>query len=306
MKQIPWTGNKITEAGCYTGVKMEAYHGDVCDTASISSTGLRTIWDKSPAHYWSSSYLNPKRVQTDKPEFAFGRLAHKLLIEGPAGFGEEFAVRPDKWADYRSKDAQAWRDEQIAGGRTVVTEEQMAQVGEMALSLSRHPLIKAGALDGMIERSLFHKLDGKYWLKARPDALPEPTLASDLKTTGSVSDDDIQRSITSFSYNIQAAVVALSIKALTGKDLESFALVFVEKAPPYSVRVVTIPGEDIDRGIKQATAAFKEWAHCLETNEWPGPGSTDAEPVGLSKWARLMIDDKLALLNAIYEERSNA
>jgi hypothetical protein len=302
---ITWNGEKISAPGMYTGVSMEAYHGDLCVGPSLSSGGMRTMWDKSPAHYFVGSYLNPNRVSNDKPEFAFGRAAHRLLIEGKEGFFDEYAIRPDEYPDYRSKAAQQWRDEQIAAKKTVLTPEDIHHISQMAQSLGAHPMVRAGLLDGMVERSLVWK-DEKtgVWLKSRPDVIPgDCTDLADLKTTGSVDDDSIQRSITNFGYNVQAAVAVEGVKQIMNINVESFTLVFVEKTAPYSVRIVTIPVEDIERGISQMQWATWEFAKALKTGHWPGPGggATDAEFVGMSQWARTMIDNRLAVLRPAQE-----
>jgi hypothetical protein len=290
-----WDGQQISKSGFYTGIGMPDYHGDLCVGPSVSSSGLRTIWDRSPAHYYAQSYLNPNAKRQDKPEFAFGRAAHKLLIEGKDGFEDEYAVRPEEWPDWRSKSAQTWRDEQIAAGKTVITPEEVLAIGEMATSLGSHPLVKQGILDGMIERSIvWQDAETGVWLKARPDAIPgDCTDLVDLKTTGSVADDDIQRSITSFGYNVQAAVACEGVKQVFNFQVETFTLVFVEKTAPYAVRIVTIPAEDIDRGHMQMAWATRTFARCVKTNEWPGPGAVDAEFMGLSQWARNKIDERL-------------
>jgi hypothetical protein len=296
---IKWNGEKVGAPGMYEGIPMEAYHGDLCVGPSLSSGGMRTMWDRSPAHYFVGSYLNPKRVVKDNPAFAFGRAAHKLLIEGREGFDDEYAVRPPEFSDWRTKAAQQWRDEQIAQKKTVLTAEDIVNIAGMAQSLQAHPMVRTGILDGVIERSLVWQDERTgIWLKARPDAIPAPTDLADLKTTGSVSDDDIQRSITNYGYHVQAAVACAGVEAVTGVKPESFTLVFVEKEAPWSVRVVTIPPEDIERGASQMRWAVNEFAKALRTGIWPGPGgdAADAEFLGMSQWARKFIDDRLAVL----------
>ena len=84
---------EVREFGMFA-MSLEWYHADCCDGPSISSTGLRTIWTRSPAHYWATSALNPKRVDPeDKPDFSIGRAGHHLLLLGRKGFDEEFVVR---------------------------------------------------------------------------------------------------------------------------------------------------------------------------------------------------------------------
>ena len=172
---IKWNGEQIASPGMYEGIPMEAYHGNLCVGPSLSSGGMRTMWDRSPAHYFVGSYLNPDRVNEDNPAFAFGRAAHKLLIEGKDGFETEYAVRPEEFKDWRGKAAQEWRDAQIEAGLTVLTQEDLFNIAGMAKALHAHPMVKHGILDGLIERSCVWQDERTgMWLKARPDAIPSP------------------------------------------------------------------------------------------------------------------------------------
>jgi hypothetical protein len=298
-----WDGLTIREPGCIVGLPIDTYHTQCADGPSISSSGLRTIWSESAAHFWARSSLNPNRTPPkDNEAFNVGRLAHKLLIEGREGLERDFAIRPEEWTDWRTKEARVWRDAQILAGKTVVTEDDLAAVTGMAESLARHPLVKAGILDGKVERSLIWKdAETGVWLKSRPDVIPNASaVAADLKTTPSVSTQALERSLASFDYQMQAAVVGMGLKATLGIDMEEFALVWVEKEAPWCVRVTSLTGADIERGQMQVRAALRTFARCLETGRWPGPGGDrqDAEYLALPAWAAKRIDTELEMIAA--------
>lgn len=310
MTEITYSGAVIRAPGCFVGMSMEAYHGQPCEGPSISSSGLRTIWSESPAHFWANSSLNPNRIEPkDNLAFNVGRLAHKLLIEGREGLEKDFAIRPDKWDSWRTKEAQVWRDAAILNGLTVVTEDDLAAVTGMAESLGRHPLVKAGILDGKVERSLIWKDEETgVWLKARPDVIPNSSgIVSDLKTTVSVQTDALQKSLASFGYHVQAALVGMGLKATLGIDMEEFALVWVEKTAPWCVRITTLTGADIERGQMQVRAALRTFADCLKSGRWPGPGGDrrDAEYLQLPAWAAKRIDTELELIAAETPDNDN-
>ncbi|KQW79751.1 hypothetical protein ASC65_14480 [Brevundimonas sp. Root1279] len=293
------TSGKINQPGVYA-LPIEVYHGQPTVGPSISSSGLRTIWQQSPAHYYVDSALNPNRAPgEDRPAFAVGRLAHKLLLEGTDGLAEEFVTRPEQWSDWRTKEARVWRDEQVLAGKTVITDADLAAVTGMAESLATHPLVEQGILDGFVERSLLWQ-DAKtgVWLKSRPDVIPNSSgLFADLKTTASVADDELARSLASYGYHMQAALVGMASEAVLGRPMEEFALVWVEKAPPHCVRVTVLTGADIERGRMQLRSAIDQFARCLDTGRWPGPGGdrADAEYLELPAWAATRIDRELEL-----------
>jgi hypothetical protein len=292
-------GQKIAESGVWA-LSMAQYHSDICDGPSVSNSGLKTIWDESPAHYWCRSYLNPARIEEteERPHFSLGRAAHHLLFLGRKGFDEEFVTRPEQWSDWRSKDAKLWREAALADGKTVITDSELELIAGMARSLAAHPLVKAGVLDGYVERSLVWKDQTGVWLKSRPDCIPNDSGdGADLKTTTSVRTDDLRRSIAAFNYPMQGALTAMAFENVLKRQLQTFSLVFVETKPPHCVRVVTIKPDDIERGLKQVRAAVNTFAECWASGRWPGPGGEqqDAEFLDVPEWARKSIDDRITL-----------
>ena len=296
--EIVWDGKPISTPGLYRGIPMDSYHGPLTVTPSISSSGQRLIWASSPADYYDQSYLNPDRPEPDeRPHFSVGRAAHHLLLLGRHGFDDEFVVRPEQWSDWRSKDAKQWRDDMREAGKTIITANELNDIVGMAKALGAHPLVRAGILDGLVERSIIYRDEetGVY-VKSRPDAIPADEDFSDLKTVAALDDDSVQRSITSFGYHQQGATVRSAARAI-GIEMKSFALVCVQKPRPYNVRVVQIKPEDLDMGEQQnrvANWAFKEG---VANDVWPGPGDqADAEFMGLQPYYQARTQAKLAIL----------
>lgn len=276
----------ITENGIYD-LTMEDYHGQPCDGPSISSTGLRTIELKSPAHYWCTSSLNPERVaEDDKPHFAFGRAAHHLIL-GEKGFYDQYSIRPAIWEDYKKKAAQDWRDGTIAEGKTPLTIEELEIVSAIARSLENHPLIQAGIIEGDIEKSIIAK-DPKtgVWLKARPDAIPAASnILSDLKFVADASPRAVDKSTFKYGYHMQMALAGYCYKLVTGIDIanDGYVLVFVEKKPPYPVNIKVVDPQAIWRGAQQCRRAIDRFAECLKANDWPGYEDDD-RPLCVPDW----------------------
>lgn len=292
-------GEVITDPGQYE-IPIDWYHQSCTDGPSISSSGLRTIFAESPAHYWATSCLNPDRVPPpEKEAFNVGRAAHHLLL-GEANFSRHFTVRPDTWSDWRTNAAKAWREEMTAAGFNVLNPEHLEQIKGMAESLERNELVRAGILNGAIERSLvWRDEETGIWLKARPDAIPlDSADVADLKTAKAVDHTDLMKAIAERGYHVQGALVGLGMKAVLGVEMASFSLVFVEKTPPYCSRVVTVKPSDIELGEAQIRASLRVFKRCLERGEWPGPGGVqrDAEFIDLPDWYRNRVKDRLTLI----------
>jgi hypothetical protein len=286
---MKWDGRPISKDGIYDRVPMEAYHGRLTVGPSISSSGLRTIFAKSPAHYFVDSYLNSDREeQTEKEHFVLGRAAHHLLL-GEDAFSTLFIVRPDKWDSWRTNDAKAWKAGQEAQGRTVLLTKQIECIRGMARSLAAHPLVESGILNGDVEQSLVWKdKETGIWLKSRPDAIPNDSGDfADLKSTASCG-FEIDRDVSNYRYDMQAALTKWGAKAVLDQDMASFSFVFVGSTKPHCVDVLTLDKEDIQAAEKDLRVALRVFARCIETGNWFGPSGTqsDARFVHLSDWAK--------------------
>jgi len=297
-----WDGGAITMPGLYYDLPIDVYHsGDVCSEPSISSSGLRTIFNQSPAHYWVSSPYNPDRVLEEETDaLTLGRAAHHLLF-GQEEFGKQFVMRPltvnGEDCNRRTRHGKIWHKIQEERGLTIVTPAQVQAIQGMAQSLAEHPLVKAGILNGLIEHSLFAKdQESGLYLKARPDVIPNDSLDfADLKTTESVDYRKLVWTIRDYGYHIQAGLLNLLCRMVLKQPMASYSLVFVEKNPPWCVRVVTLKPSEIDRGERSCRAALDLFKTCWETQHWPGPGGDqhDAQYIELDGYTRDAIDERL-------------
>jgi hypothetical protein len=270
-------------------VPIDTYHSQCCVGPSISSSGLRTLFLKSPAHYWCESDLNPKREEPgEKSAFTLGRAAHHLLL-GEDAFSTLFIVRPERFDSWRTDASKAWRAEQEAAGRTVLLPTQIEVIRGMARSLAAHPLVAAGILNGEIEQSIaWQDRATGVWLKVRPDAIPNDSGDfADLKTSAD-SGEDLDRAVSAYRYDVQAALVKWAAREVLKREMTSFSFVFVEKTPPYCVDVLTLDPADVELAEKDLRVALDTFAWCLEHDNWFGPSGTqsDARYVHISDRAK--------------------
>lgn len=285
---------KIDKPGQYDKVPMEFYHGDLCVGPSVSSSGLRTLFTQSPAHYFDTSYLNPDREEDeDKEAFVLGRAAHHLLL-GEDDFSTLFIVRPDEAPDGRAwngnnNTCKAWLAKQADAGRTVLTPSQIVQIRGMARALAANSLVQSGILNGAIEQTLVWKdKETGIWLKARPDAIPnDGGDVADFKTTANFG-FDLDNSASKLRYDMQGALIKWGLKEVKGIDMASFSLIFALKKRPHCVDTLTFHDEDIEQAERDLRVSLRTFAHCIDTGNWFGPmGSQgDARYLAFSKRVR--------------------
>ena len=301
-----YTGEQIKLRGIYAGVPIETYHGDtnLFPEFSISSSGLRAVL-RRPSEYWAFSPYNPKAFEKPSSDnLEFGKASHMLLL-GEDGFKERYALRPATYPDDKGGEkpwngnsnwCKQWLEKQRGAGKSVITETEIDHIRNIADALKRKEPIRLGILNGRIERSIFAK-HGNIWLKARPDVVPNDSGDFvDLKTAASVDDESLSKAIYAHGYHVQAGLLRMIVRDVLGPEaFTSFTFVFVEKAPPYDVRVLQLKDEDIDLGERQARKAIATVEECLKRKQWPGFDGFDKEFgwVEMPGWAKTRISIEL-------------
>lgn len=305
---IPWNGRPISKPGLYQNVDIEIYHsGKLCAGPSISSSGLRKIFFESECHYFDQSPYNPNRApQKEAAHFSLGRAVHHALL-GEAFFTKIFVARPDRLFDPKEgKDVdwngnrtvcRKWLAEAKEAGKTVLSGEDLTKIQGMAVSLGKEPLVRAGALNGMIEMTLaWQDKETGVWLLSRPDVIPTDSGDFiDLKTSKSVFYPDLVRAIGDYGYHQQGALVGEGYEILTGRKMATFSLYFVESSRPYCARMVQLKDHDLDLGRQQNRNALRRFVAGLNSGIWPGPGGRQdsVQFIEISEYARKAFEQRL-------------
>ena len=272
----------ITRPGLYDGIPDADYHADPIPGGSLSSTGARLLLPPScPAKYrWQLDHPTP----TSRPEFDLGKTVHRLAL----GAGADITVIDAP--DWRTRTAREQRDEAWAAGRTPVLAADYDRARAMVSALRQHPL--AGALlDPSTGRpevtAAWIDADTGVWLRARYDWLRDQTdgrpIIVDLKTCISADMATLQRAIHTHGYHQQAAWY-LDGASVLGIDAPRFVFVFVEKDPPYLIRVVQLDPVAERIGRARNREAVGIYAECVRTGVWPGYGD-DIPLIPLPAWA---------------------
>lgn len=245
---------------------------------AINASGLKLLL-RSPAHYRAS--LETPRTET--AALRLGTAVHASVLEHCA-FSSSYVVAPK--VDRRTKEGKAaWADFETANReKTILSSDQYDSLRGMVASVLAHP--SAAALlsgHGVAESTVLCEMDGVP-AKARPDYLrQEVGVIADLKTTQDASESDFSRSVAKYAYHLQAAWY-IDVCAQIGIEIENFAFIAAESAPPYAVSVFELEEEAVDFGRRQYRQALDVYLTCLETNRWPAY-SDDVVKLALPSWA---------------------
>ena len=307
LNSIRWDGKPISKPGFYSNITLDQYHSPkICDGPSVSSSALRKIENESPAHYWCDSPYNANRQEPkDAKHFVIGRAMHHLMFAEPA-FNKLFCEQPDEWPDEKGllkpwhanrNVCKEWIADRKREGRAILSPADIHDVRGMAHSLQKHPMVRDGAFNGYIERSGFYRdPETGLWIRVRPDCIPTDSgNFVDFKTTTSVQWTDLRTTVAERGYHMQFALMRMVARWLQ-LPFHSATLVFVEKKPPYCVRVVDLKDTDLDKGERQIRRALNIFLKCWKEKHWWGPGEdrADAEHLELPEWYQKKVDARLA------------
>lgn len=245
------------------------YHQDaIADQPTLSASVAHILCQQSPAHARASHpRLNPDFEREEKDAFDLGTAAHALLLEGRDGI---CVVAADSW---RTKDAQAIRDETRAAGRIPLLAKDydrvIAMVDAANKQLDQHGASPRPFTAGKAEQTLVWD-DSGVLCRARLDWLHDDhRTIDDYKTTTSAELGWFSgKGIYNHGYDLKAAFYLRGVKALTGVDAE-FRWIAQEKAAPYALSVLT-PGPDM-LALAEAKVqyAIDLWRGCLLNDDWP-------------------------------------
>lgn len=236
---------------------------------------------RSPQHY--RSWL--ERDRKDTPALRFGRMFHLACLE-PDEFKRMYVVEPD-FGDCRYKNNKDARNAWLADNaeKESLTADEHDRLLGMSAAILQHPASRALLRGGQSEVTL--RWNDQYTnlaCKARADYFIEDKgVVVDLKTTESGDSDSFARSVWNYRYHVQDALYRAGFAAC-GKPIQHFALVTVEKEPPYAVAVYTLDAQAVEAGYTAARKDIETMQWCLEHNSWPGY-SSGVEQLSLPKWA---------------------
>lgn len=285
------TSPRILSPGIHFDVTPEEYHGDPCETPSLSSSIAKILVSQSPAHAWlAHPKLGAEPWEADE-SMDMGSLGHALMLNQ----NRKVSIIPHK--DYKTNDAKALRKSAREQGALPILEHKLPEAKEAADRLKERLLKKFGVeLTGRSEVTIVwdEEADDGTLVRCRGQMdhlLLDRALILDLKMTGDASPDAVESRISQLDYQIQGAAYVSGFEKAVPELLgrASFELFFCEAFKPYAMTRADFAGSMRELGRMKWRRAVNTWAKCLRTNEWPDyPSETlhvEAKPWHLSKEA---------------------
>lgn len=264
--------------GMYEGLSNEQYHG----SQGVSKSGLSLV-AKCPSKY-KYRYIEGNQPERT-PAMLFGSALHTLVLE-PEMFAEEYAIAPV--INRRTKVGKAdWAAfQELNKEKEILSVEDHEELMRIYDSVMSVPFVESILLDGIAESSLYHTDEetGKL-VKVRPDWITEGVIV-DIKTAIDGSPEGFSKACFNFGYHIQAAMYSEVTEKVTGRTIDDFVFIVVEKKEPYAVAVYRTSRDMLFKGHEEYRAALDLYSRCVDNNQWPGyTGPEKYLTIDLPAWA---------------------
>jgi hypothetical protein len=256
--------------GIHEDVPERIYHADPAETPSASSSILKAIVEKSPMHArWAHPRLNPEFVPTPSTEAQErGTILHSMILQTPPPY------RVLGYPDYRTKEAQAARDETRAAGLIPILGIRLEPLVEIASALRVKlfdvPEFLEAFETAQREVTLIWEERGSL-CRCRVDLLPweQSCFVLDLKFTSRAARPEEWGRTLGTEYLFQAALYPRAVKALRG-DAPEMVFAVCETDPPYGVSFHAMDPQLSDLANRKVDHALDLWRRCMTADEWPG------------------------------------
>lgn len=273
------------------------YHAKLrCNRANVfaadSWLSKSVLWELNGASLYKWRH-HPKQF-TPTSAMQWGTLVDCLTTTPEL---EETELAFCEFDNFRTKDAQEWRDNALAAGKIIVTTCQLAE-GRKAAEMLLHTCRRSAEI---FERSKSQVIVGGKIMGANVkgliDLAPEgDEFLADLKTTSNFSLDGFSKTISDFGYHVQAGLYLWLWNAMFPHDQRMrFKLIWQDSEAPYEVAVTELHADEIAHGQAYAIHLLRRITDAASANHWP-TDYDDAEPVLLRPtWAAMREEEKVGM-----------
>lgn len=233
---------------------------------AISSSDVKSFLSAASEKHWNYNRLNQK----DRDAFRFGRVLHEMIIEDkePLVFhapinqktGEEYGANTKKMEDAKNLFKQENQNQDF------LSVSEYAAAIAMKESVYQKTQLFNGK--GYNEFSFFADCDETgLKLKCRPDRIKGMVMI-DLKTIDKIQ--DFEKHIEKLLYFVQASFYLDVFEKSTGKKINKFCFVFVEKVPPFDCVVCVLSSDYIEAGRQLYKKALIDIKNCTSLGRYRG------------------------------------
>lgn len=226
------------------------------------------------------------KAKTDS--LSYGNMLDAFILDN-SKFASQFVVKPDTYVNSKgkdsswtrkSKDCASWEDNQIAGGKNIISSAEMAMVIRAKEVMYQDEVIKA-----VLESSDFQVMIVAEWhcketglvipLKCLIDIAPRKDshfhmYLADLKSCRTAAPGQWAREVYNWGYHVQAAFYMDMYEAATGEVRNVFAHVLQESFEPFEVGRRMLSEEFVEEGRDKYVNAMSKYCHCLKTGKFLG------------------------------------
>ena len=198
---------------------------------------------------------------------------------------------PKKWT-FNAKACQAWRRQQEADGRLIVTASEMEAIDGCVDSILEDGVCATIFHSGFSEVSVFNRIQtqsGEVLTRARIDWIPNKSNALvDIKKVGkgNAAKAEFMKLAIDRGYHVQAAgyLENWNAQADAENQRDAFVFVAVEDVAPYLVNVIPMGPRTLALGREGYFKSLDAYAQCVRDKRWPGY-SRELVPVEAADWA---------------------
>jgi hypothetical protein len=207
-------------------------------------------------------------------------------------FGTECEWKVSPYKDYKTHEAQEWRDDHQARGVVIVTRAESEKTERMLSAIRNHKDAAKYLSKGMAQVGVFDEREtpsGPVQTKALPDWLcNDYAMILDLKTTTDASQAVWENHVVRMGYDVQAGHYIRSAEAACS-DAFRFGWIVAETEEPHGVAVYIASHELIKRGMRILDERLAVYARCLRDNDWPAyPGIRE---ITGPRWAMRSVEE---------------
>jgi hypothetical protein len=273
---------------------IDAYHA----SKALTHSKLRDYSSKG-ARYFASRHVTRTTPPSESTEAQVMGQLFEDIVQGRSFDRDAYAVKPDDMT-FATKIGKAWKAEQLAAGKRIVTGDDLADMEEMRVALEENDaavqLIRgchkqvtltvdcAGTPEGLAARPDWVSFDGCALSGFSAYSL-------DLKTTIALRKLTNGRGVLEWGYHSQAALVRHLMRAHGRTDTVHFLLA-CEKKRPYRCQVIAIPPAWLDLGWQWCERQLSKLTKHYASGSWPRVDSEIVELPPPPTWAAEDVQDE--------------